>query len=411
MIKKEFKFFSKPIFSTGKNTHSILISISLISGAYFRLKDINRDIVMQDEATSVIYFILPSLKSFSFYDYFMPNNHIFHSILAHLSVQLFGNYEIAFRLPVLLAGILAVGFIYWWAYCVSNSKEIAFISSLFLALSPIHIIYSQMARGYSFVILFSIISQLSLYKTLENYKMRWLLIFTLANILNVITIPSSLYFIASYFVSFAVVYFLFKSSSSKFNSETKQYTSTASIKRLVYSMFFTLLSISLFYFPILDQIYVQAGIEGNHLMRNTFFRFLNDELLLGLSPVMSLFFFYGCWVLFTEKKFWGIYFFLMFFLPFVISFIVGFIGYPRVYLFGLPFFVLAFTTGLYETANKVFKIFLPKDESIFRLKKIAALFTILAFSIPVSLFLERHYYPQYESFKFKKLKKFIKKIN
>lgn len=393
------------------NRHFFLISLSLIPTVYFRLRDINRDIVSQDEATSLIYFILPSLKSYSFYDYFMPNNHIFHSILAHLSVQLFGNHEIAFRLPVLIAGILAVGFIYWWAFWVSKSKEIAFISSLFLALSPIHIIYSQTARGYAFVILFSIISQLSLYKTLEDYKIRWLLFFTLANILNVITMPSSLYFVISQFIAFTVIYLVYKSNSKRFDSETKQYTSTAIIKRLAYSLFFTLLPISLFYFPVLDQIYTQAGIEGNHSMRNIFFRFLNDKLLLGLSPAMSLFFFYGCWVLFIKRNFWGIYFFLMFFLPFVLSSIVGFVGHPRVYLFGLPFFVLAFATGLYETANKVLKIFLPKYESNFRLKKIAALFTILAFSIPVTFFLERHYYPQYHSFKFKKLKKYMEKIN
>ena len=393
------------------NRHFPLILLSLIPAVFFRLRDINRDIVAQDEATSLIYFILPSFKSYSFYDYFMPNNHIFHSILARLSVQLFGNYEIAFRLPVLLSGILAVGFIYWWAYSISNSKEIAFISSSFLALSPIHIIYSQMARGYSLVILFSIISQLSLYKTLENYKMRWLLLFTLANILNVVTMPSSFYFVVSQFIAFAVVYFLFKSSSSKFNSETKQYTSTTLIKRLVYSIFFALLPISLFYFPILDQIHTQAGIEGNNLLGNILLHFFNDNLLLGLSPVMSLFFLYGCWVLFIKRNFWGIYLFLLFCLPFIISLIVGVIGHPRVYLFGLPFFILTFAIGLYKIANQVFKILLPKYESNFRLKKIAALFAILAFSIPATFFLERHYYPQYHTFKFKKLREYMKKIN
>ena len=53
-----------------KKDHLLLVSISSVFAVYFRLKDIGRDIVVQDEATSLLYFILPPLKK-SFYCQFV----------------------------------------------------------------------------------------------------------------------------------------------------------------------------------------------------------------------------------------------------------------------------------------------------------------------------------------------------
>ena len=408
MKSEESIFRNKLTFFKWINVHFLLVSISLTTAICFRLKDIDRDIVIQDEATSVVYFILPSLKSFSFMDYFMPNNHIFHSILANLSVQIFGNNEIVFRLPVLISGILAVGFIYWWAYKIYGSKEVAFICSFYLALSPIHITFSQTARGYSLIILFSILAQLSLYKLLENFKIRWKIVFIVSSILNVITIPSSSYFVVSQFLSLIVIYLIFKLIIP--DSDTEHFVEKISIRSFVYYSFIVFLAIFLFYFPILDQMQAQVGIEGHFLLKNIIPP-LFKYYLFGLPNVMLLIFLYGCWTLCIKRNFWGSFSLLVFILPIIISVGIGIGGPPRVYLFCFPFFILAFAIGIYEIVNSILKFSFAKIAYYSQQKKIAALFATLLFSIPMILFLVKNYYPQYHSYKHKKLKNYVSKLD
>ncbi len=392
------------------NVHFLLVSISLTIAISFRLKDISRDIVMQDEATSLIFFILPPLKSYAFTDYFMPNNHIFHSILSNLSIQLFGNNELAFRFPALISGILAVGLIYWWVLLIYKSKEIAFLSSLFLALSPIHIAYSQTARGYSLIIFFSLLSLLSFYKILENLKKGWVVVFIISNILNVITIPSSLFFVVSQYISLTIIYVVFKSNLYKFDSETRQYVEKISIKRIMCFFFIIFLPILLLYVPLLDQMQAQAAKEGHHLLKDILPPLFKGNLLLGLPKSMLLIFFYGCWCLYIKSKFWGSFLFLLFVLPFF-SAVIGVGGPPRVYLFCLPFFILSLMVGLYETIKMILNILSNRIKISLQTKKIATLTSILLIFIPIIIFLEKNYYPQYNSFKYKKLKSYISKFD
>ena len=410
MIKKKFNFFSNPIFFYGKSTHSILISISLIFGVYFRLKDINRDIVMQDEATSLLYFILPPLKSFSFLDYFMPNNHIFHTILANLSIQLFGNNEIAFRLPALIAGILAIGFIYWWVFLVSNSKEIAFISSLFLALSPISVLYSQNARGYSLLILFSIIALLSLYKILEKFEIKWAVVFVFSNILNMFTLPSSLYFVVSQFISLTIIYLIYKSNIYQFDIETESYLKKVSFKKIIFFSIITLLPFALLYIPILNQLHEQANAYSSFNLKDIVSTLIEDYFLLGFPWALFLCFLYGCWALCVKRKFWGFFLLSLFLLPFIVSFCVGYVSPSRAYLFCLPFFIFSFSIGFYEIIHNFFIVINKSSKTRLSPNLFAVISMFFIISVPLIIFLEKNYYPIISSFKHKNLRKHLNKI-
>ena len=59
-----------------------------------------------EAATWIDYASQPLAKSLS--DYRFPNNHLFHTLLVHLSAAVFGSDPWALRLPAFIAGILVV---------------------------------------------------------------------------------------------------------------------------------------------------------------------------------------------------------------------------------------------------------------------------------------------------------------
>jgi hypothetical protein len=85
-------------------------------------------------------------------DYHLPNNHIFHSLLVHLSINLFGIEPWFVRLPAFLAGVLLVplAFLVGRAYYTSAAGLLAAGA---VALLPAISEYASQARGYTLVAL------------------------------------------------------------------------------------------------------------------------------------------------------------------------------------------------------------------------------------------------------------------
>jgi hypothetical protein len=90
---------------------------------------------------------------------------IFNNIVLRMMVLLFGEENaLAIRAPAFVAGIACLWVVYKIARQISPSKAVARLALLTIALCPIHIYYSQTARGYSFVMFFS---AFSIYATLK----------------------------------------------------------------------------------------------------------------------------------------------------------------------------------------------------------------------------------------------------
>jgi mannosyltransferase len=81
------------------------------------------------------------------------NNHPLASLLAWLSRSLFGESEVALRLPSLLAGSLAV-FALGWVTARASTPAAGLTAALLAATNPAHVAYSQEVRGYALVLLF-----------------------------------------------------------------------------------------------------------------------------------------------------------------------------------------------------------------------------------------------------------------
>jgi hypothetical protein len=90
-------------------------------------------------------------------DYHLPNNHVFHSILVYFSTKIFGIQPWVVRLPAFTAGVLLVPAAYWLAKRLYD-RWTALGAALLVAWFPPLVAYSNNARGYTLVALFTLLT-------------------------------------------------------------------------------------------------------------------------------------------------------------------------------------------------------------------------------------------------------------
>jgi hypothetical protein len=134
-----------------RRSHLLAVGAAIGAGIALRLQAL--DIPMRyDEATTFNnYASRPLYIGLS--DYRTPNNHLFHTLLVHLSTTMFGTAPWAIRLPALVAGI----FVLPAAYLVARElwgHSAALGSTVLCATSSTLIEYSANARGYTLIALF-----------------------------------------------------------------------------------------------------------------------------------------------------------------------------------------------------------------------------------------------------------------
>ncbi len=84
------------------------------------------------------------------------NQHLLYSLLARASFALFGESAWAVRLPAVLLGVLGVLALYGFARLVTDAREAIFATAL-MAVSYHHVWFSQDARGYTGLLLFTLL--------------------------------------------------------------------------------------------------------------------------------------------------------------------------------------------------------------------------------------------------------------
>lgn len=130
--------------------HLLGLVVLLLAGLLPRLHFLRQPAQYDEAFTYLRYAAKPLFLALS--DYSFPNNHLFHTLLVHLSTQVFGNALWAIRLPALLAGwmILPAGYLLTRRL---YGKHTGMIALALLAVSMPLIEYSTNARGYSLITL------------------------------------------------------------------------------------------------------------------------------------------------------------------------------------------------------------------------------------------------------------------
>lgn len=110
-----------------------------------------------DEILTVTTHLRPGWGAF-FTDYSM-NHHYFHDLIAKLSMSLFGETVWAVRLPAMIFGVAGIAAMWVLARDIAGPGP-AHVTALLLAVSYHHIWFSQNARGYTALALFSTLGML-----------------------------------------------------------------------------------------------------------------------------------------------------------------------------------------------------------------------------------------------------------
>jgi hypothetical protein len=166
-----------------------VLLVVMVLAVVYRLEHIYSPL-SHDEAYTYVVFSRSLFTAIS--DYHLPNNHIFHSILVYFSTQLFGIQPWAVRLPALVAGVLLVPAAYWLANHWYD-RWVALGAALLVAWLPDMVAYSDNARGYTLVALFTLlILALGWYVLKEKNLFAWGLI-SLFSALGLYTVPVMLF--------------------------------------------------------------------------------------------------------------------------------------------------------------------------------------------------------------------------
>jgi hypothetical protein len=175
-------------------------------------------------------------------NYPLPNNHVLLSIMINIVTDLFGNQLWFVRTPTLIVGLLMVPASYWLGRRL-YSRETALLSAAWVAVFPVLVEYSVLARGYIVLGLITLlILALGDYVREHRNRFAWLCLIV-CSALGFYTVPVMLF-------PFGALYlWLFLSCIL---GDTKAYRSKADfIKHWLVSGLATALLTALLYAPIL----------------------------------------------------------------------------------------------------------------------------------------------------------------
>ncbi|MEO8620770.1 MAG: glycosyltransferase family 39 protein, partial [bacterium] len=125
------------------------------------------------------------------------NQHTLFSVLAHLSISVFGDHPWSLRLPSMLLGAATVPVLFFFAREFVGRTE-ALLTSLLLAVSYHHVWFSQSARGYATLAFLAVLSSWLLLRGLRRGHTSDFVLYGVAAALGVYTHITMVFLVASH---------------------------------------------------------------------------------------------------------------------------------------------------------------------------------------------------------------------
>ncbi|MBC7791192.1 MAG: glycosyltransferase family 39 protein [Anaerolineae bacterium] len=185
--------------TTSAREWAILAAI-LTLGAVLRLYALGEGLWHDEILALVRYGRLSAGEILTTYD--SQNQHMLYSLLARLSIWIFGESAWALRLPAAAFGIASLWAVYWFGSQVTSRRE-ALLASALLSVSYHHVWFSQNARGYSAMLLWTLVSSglfLRLLRRREPHGFTTVLPYALVSALAVYTQVAAVFVVAAHFV-------------------------------------------------------------------------------------------------------------------------------------------------------------------------------------------------------------------
>ena len=151
-----------------------MLGVLLLIGALFRFYRLPNGLWYDEIQTLVDYVRLPMGQILTTYD--SQNQHLLYSVLAGGSFGIFGESALALRMPAAVFGVASLAAMYFVARMVTGRIE-ALLATALLTFSYHHVWFSQNARGYTGLLLFTLLaSGCFLRMVAGRYQRPWLLV-------------------------------------------------------------------------------------------------------------------------------------------------------------------------------------------------------------------------------------------
>jgi hypothetical protein len=171
-----------------------LLALSIIA-LVLRLWNLNSDLWI-DEVLTLLDFvrrpigeILTSFPS--------QNQHMLFSVLARASVNVFGESPWALRLPSVLFGVGSIWAFFFLCRSLLSTRE-ALLGSALLTVSYHHIWFSQNARGYMGLLLFTLMATWCWFEALKANEWRWWMGYTASVVFGMWVHPTMAFVVAAH---------------------------------------------------------------------------------------------------------------------------------------------------------------------------------------------------------------------
>ena len=353
MMQKMFKKLDENI-----NAENILLFLLVSLGSFLRLYKLDNKGLWGDEIGEVIAASsnnISGVLSGASHHLSPPLDYIVLHFFLH-----FGISDFIVRLPSAIFGILSIILIYYVAKTLFGPKE-GLISAFLLAISPMHIFYSQETRMYSLFVFLSLFSLLFFIKAInEDSVLAWIG-FIISTALNIYT---------HYFAFFVILIYIFfiitMAYKNRCNFTENNMFSKSSCKNVLLHFVSSVLIIFLLYIPQIHTFLMQTsslkGILPYGLPATLYFF---EIVLYKMGPwnipglvVYIGFFVIGLSYIFKNRHknqmmlliFWM-------FIPILISFIITYIKGPmttyRNLIFILPIFLILISEGIMNISHSL----------------------------------------------------------
>ena len=142
----------------------------LTVGAALRLHALGEGLWYDEIQTLVEYVRLPLGQILTTFD--SQNQHLLYSILAHVARGALGDGAVALRVPAAIFGVLSLWALYRFAREITSSRE-ALLATALLTFSYHHVWFSQNARGYTGLLLWTLVGSTCFVRLLRDPQKSW----------------------------------------------------------------------------------------------------------------------------------------------------------------------------------------------------------------------------------------------
>lgn len=157
---------------------AVILCLILALGVFLRIPNLNESLWFDElDATHIWLGNLTQTWKYSLGGAHLP----MHLYFMFFWGRLFGDSEISVRMPSMISGILSIALAYYIVLKHADKKT-ALLTAFFLAVSPVHIWYSQEARHYAGLLFFLLLLAFSYYRLSEapGRSLRWYLVYSVS---------------------------------------------------------------------------------------------------------------------------------------------------------------------------------------------------------------------------------------